>query len=119
MGVEQNEKPKKRYQVLGSDTSMQVTGLPPDQASADVFARVGRDQCPQGLSYLGYACVFVYGTTSENPLTPPGAAFLTRVNLGQSTEAVAQVALQELGARVYANYRGEKKSIDPNYRVEL
>ena len=113
------DKPKKGYQALGDEAKVEVQAMEPDNAAREALRRLGKGMCPQGVSYLGSVALHIYAATADNPLSPPGAAYITQISVGEATEAVTVVGMQELGKRVMAVYRGEKKSIDPNYTVDL
>lgn len=109
---------KKSYQQLGDDTKMTVSRMAPDGQAQQLLARLGKDMCPAGVSYLGSAALHIYGVTAENPLSPPSAAFISQLNLGLTGEATVILGMQELGKRLYGHFNKERTSIDPNYVVE-
>ena len=111
-------KPQKGYQRLGEDTSIRVSKLPPDQAASRALSQLGKGMTPDGVSYLGSVALHIYGTTADNPLSMPGASYICQVNPGIATEALTIQGMEELGKRLYAWFRGERTSIDPNYTLD-
>lgn len=111
------DKPRKDYQSLGDNTTVKVEGLEPDLWARNTLTEVGKSMCESGFKHLGSAAFHVYAT--DTVLAVAGELQIkSQVQLGDLSEAAANLATVEFIKRVAASYRGERRSIDPAYKVD-
>lgn len=113
-------KTNKAYQTLGDEVSVKTERCENDTWAQTMLREIGKTMAEPHFAYLGSAAVHFYSTQSGLVMQLHEGQVKHQLALGSTSEEFAQFGAIEFIKRMQAHYAGkEKRSIDPNYKVDL